>query len=505
MSDRPIVGGDILRLITAGMYDDPLVLFREYLQNAADSIAARGEGTGSVYIDIDPLEACITITDDGPGLSPEAAVGRLLPIGNSTKEPTVDRGLRGVGRLSSLAFAESVHFTTRTSPSDPVTRVSWSGHDLRDPRLQELDAASAIKECTTIHRLPDDDWPDQFFQVAVKGVTRHAASVLLNRERVRRYIGEVCPVPMSSSFPLAADIAQFLAEHACDFALEVRIGGDDQAVRRPFGPAIAVTDSYSATYDRLERRLIPRLDDDSPAAILWLAHTPYAGSIPRQLGVRGLRARCGNIQVGADDVFRHLFTETRFNGWCVGEMHITDSRIVPNGRRDYFEPGPHLRNLENHVGAIAHELSGRCRRASSYRNRLRQTAAEVSQAKRALDLAQSGYLRRDDAVALLKRVGDRVRVAQKTLDQFQLTLSDSDGDVPSVSDFKLGLEDALPSLGLACSAEVVDALQSAFAAIADATPPDHALTLIETIIRRFARPASCPSAAGASLRGGPIA
>jgi len=62
------------------------------------------------------------------------------------------------------------------------------------------------------------------------------------------------------------------------------------------------------------------------------------------------------MQIGTDRIFEHLFEEPRFNGWCVGEVHILDSRIVPNGRRDYFEPSPHLRNLENQLGAIAQTL-----------------------------------------------------------------------------------------------------------------------------------------------------
>ena len=33
----------------------------------------------------------------------------------------------------------------------------------------------------------------------------------------------------------------------------------------------------------------------------------------------------------------------------VGEVHVIDPRILPNGRRDYFEPGPHTRNLENQL------------------------------------------------------------------------------------------------------------------------------------------------------------
>ena len=487
MPNEPIVGGDILRLITAGMYDNPLVLFREYLQNAADSIASGGQGAGSVQIDIDPVEARLTITDHGPGLSHAEAISRLVPIGYSAKNPAVDRGLRGIGRLASLAFAESVHFTTRTRASDPATRVSWSGRALRDPRLKQLDAATTIKECTTVHSLTDGDWPDQFFQVTVEQVTRHAASALLNRDAVRNFIAEVCPVPLSPSFPLAAEVTDFLSEHTRYFVLKVRLDEDELPIERPFQQAIPLTDAYSATYERLEKRLIPRLDADEPAAVLWLAHTPYGGSIPRHLGVRGLRARSGNIQVGSDDVFGHLFHETRFNGWCVGEVHITDSRIVPNGRRDYFEPGPHLRNLENHIGAIAHEISARCRRASSHRNRLRQAEVAIHQAESARLLARSGYLLPEDAAVLLERSREQMSRIQDTLDELQIAPPSVSGhhDIDHIEgDFEPA--DPLPSPSLdGVSAEVVYTLQSAFAALADAVPPESALNIIQAMLNRI--------------------
>ena len=123
MSEEALVGGDILRLVTAGMYDNPLVIYREYLQNAADSIASLNDDIGSVSVTIDPVGSQVTIMDDGTGLSPSDAVRRLVHIGNSTKVRGVERGLRGIGRLSALAFAENVHFTTRTRASEPVTRV----------------------------------------------------------------------------------------------------------------------------------------------------------------------------------------------------------------------------------------------------------------------------------------------------------------------------------------------------------------------------------------------
>lgn len=486
MSDDALVGGDMLRLVTAGMYDNPLVIYREYLQNAADSFASFGDGTGSVSVTIEPVESQVTIMDDGTGLSPTDAVRRLVHIGNSIKVPGVDRGLRGIGRLSALAFAENVHFTTRTRASEPVTRVSWSGCALRELDISHVDARTAIEACTTVQSLPDDHWPDRFFQVTVDRVTRHAASTILNQDAVRSYIGEVCPVPLASSFPLAREIREFLAAHTDYFVLDVRLNGDDAPIVRPFGQTIPLTDDYSAVFERLEIRVVPQLDLDRPAAVLWLAHTPYAGSIPQRLAIRGLRARAGNIQIGSDDIFEHLFHETRFNGWCVGEVHVVDSRIVPNGRRDYFESSPHLRNLENHIGAIAHEISSQCRRASSQRNKLRSVRAAINQVKLACDLAASGYLGAEDAAKLLGRQRERLIQIRQSRQQVQASTSHSDLDELDLCESQLDAVelDAAPSL-IGVSPDSVHTLRSAFGALAEAMPPDTALDMIEAILRRL--------------------
>ena len=486
MPNDSLVGGDILRLITAGMYGTPLVIYREYLQNAADSIAALDSGTASVRITIDPVEARVTILDDGTGLSPTDAVHRLVHIGNSIKVPGLDRGLRGIGRISALAFAENIHFTTRTRSSEPVTQVSWSGKALRELNTAHVDAQTAIEACTTVRSLPDDDWPDRFFQVTIDQVTRHAASSILNEDAVKSYISEVCPVPLASCFPLAREIRGFLASHTDYFVLDVRLNGSDVPIMRPFGQAVPLTGDQSAAFERLETRVIPQLDQDHPAAVLWLAHTPYAGSISRRLAIRGLRARIGNIQIGSDDIFERLFHETRFNGWCVGEVHIVDSRIVPNGRRDYFEPSPHLRNLENHIGAIAHEISSRCRRASSHRNKLRTAKTAINQLKHARDLAASGYLHAEDAAELLGRQRDRLSQIRHTLQQIQGATSNPDLDELDLYESQLNAVElhAEPSL-IGIPPDSVCTLLSAFGAIAKTVPPDTALDMIETILHRL--------------------
>ena len=136
-----------------------------------------------------------------------------------------------------------------------------------------------------------------------------------------------------------------------------------------YSSVIALTGDKEDHFREFEEVRVPSIDSQQDAAIGWIAHSSYLGAIPKANRIRGIRARLGNIQIGDERVFEHLFEEERFNLWCVGEMHILDERIVPNGRRDYFEQNPHLRNLENHLSPIFRQIAARCRAASSNRNR----------------------------------------------------------------------------------------------------------------------------------------
>ena len=486
MADPPVLGGELLGLVTAGMYDNPLVLYREYVQNAADAIAAQGSSAGCVRITIDPLNSRITILDDGTGLSSGEAVRRLIDVGRSPKDRSTDRGFRGIGRLSGLAFAEELHFTTRTCGDSPPTRVTWNARALRELDLALVDAETAIRDSATTSQVACGEWPDRFFQVTIDRINRHAASTLLNEEIVRSYLGEVCPVPLAASFPLSTEVGKFLKGYTDHLVLDIRINDDSQPVERPFRDAIPLTDDFQAPFETLEARVIPRIDGDDPAAVLWLAHTPYSGSIPRRLGIRGLRARVGNMQIGTDRIFEHLFQEPRFNGWCVGELHILDRRVVPNGRRDYFEASPHLRNLENHIGAIAQEISSRCRQASSQRNKLRNVDAAIHRIRAARELARSDYLRPADSLALVERERGRIPKIRQILEQVR-------GDrAKTALEILLHCESELdafrpnsPSANSAVPSGSRDTLQSAFGAIVHSLPPDSALELIEAIMKQL--------------------
>lgn len=412
-----LIGGEVLGLITIGMYDNPLAIYREYIQNVADAVSTAGDTRGGkVEIDIDPSRLRVRICDNGPGLSHEAAVRALLPIARSQKRRETDRGFRGIGRLSGLAFAETVTFLTRARSDQPVTRIVWDGPKLRNCILETAQTERAIQECVSVETLPGTEYPAHFFEVKVCDVGRHAAGLILNREAVRTYISEVCPVPIASTFPFASKIDDLFGADNTPLALDIILDGESAPLMRRYSEKIRFSKDRDDCFTEFEKIVIPSVDGNRSAAVGWVAHSSYLGAIPKETGIRGIRARAGNIQIGDETIFDRLFQEERFNRWCVGELHIVDPRIVPNGRRDYFEPGPHIRNLENQIGAVVRGITSRCRTASAMRHKERRFQSTLHQLEETYDLAMSGYLSPEDAKAMVRQALNRIQSLRGKVD-----------------------------------------------------------------------------------------
>lgn len=399
-----LICGGILNLVTTGTYDTPLSIYREYVQNAADAAGTAGnEGRGRVEIETDPSGMRVRVRDNGPGLSAEDAHRALLPIAGSWKRRGTDRGFRGIGRLSGLAFAETVTFLTRAKSGEPVARIVWDGPRLRENILKTQQIESAIRDAVIVETIPGKGYPDHFFEVELAGVGRHAAGLVLNRDAVRAYVAEVCPVPLSRAFPFAGKVDELLRGNGVPLTLDIVLDGEAAPVTRRYVEAIHFSNVRRDDFLEFEEIQITSADGNGSAAIGWVAHSSYLGAIPKGAGIRGIRARDGNIQIGDETVFDRLFPEERFNRWCIGEVHILDSRIVPNSRWDYFEPSPHSRNLENRLAAVLHRVAARCRKASSIRNSGRKVHSAIQRIEDTYELATSGYLAADDARAMIER------------------------------------------------------------------------------------------------------
>ena len=117
VGERPIIGKDVLELLSSSMYVNVLSIYREYVQNAADAIdAARQmgvlakEAAGRVEITVDQQQRTVRIRDNGSGLSQDEFVERLVAFGASKKRGSGARGFRGVGRLAGIGYCQELIF-----------------------------------------------------------------------------------------------------------------------------------------------------------------------------------------------------------------------------------------------------------------------------------------------------------------------------------------------------------------------------------------------------------
>lgn len=381
ISQSIVIGKDVLELITGAMYVDPLTIYREYIQNAADAIdEAR---TGGLYaeslipridIQLDLSERTIRIRDNGTGVPSREFISRLAAIGGSQKRGKGQRGFRGVGRLSGLGYAQEVIFRSRSLGDTKIQEILWSGRKLRDvlrnPAFED-DLAATVKEVAELSTSSGMGWPKHFFEVELRRVVRVRNDVLLNPEEIRNYLSQVAPVPFAPEFKHGAQIHEYLQSRGIDMGMEIHIAGEERPIYRPHQNKIKITDNLTDDLSSVELVEVPGVDG-TVEAIGWILHHSYFGGLPRASGVSGLRVRSGNIQVGNATIFESLFSEPRFNSWCIGEIHVLSDRIIPNGRRDDFEINTHHQNLISHAAAIASRLSKLCREKSILRNRLRQ-------------------------------------------------------------------------------------------------------------------------------------
>lgn len=378
-----LVGKDILELLSGAMYIEPLTFYREYIQNATDSIdEARKQKVlkdtqGRIDISIAPEARTIRIRDNGLGIPSNLFVKRLTAFGGSHKRGAGARGFRGVGRLSGLGYCQRLIMRAKSADEDNYSEMIWDCVKLKEELRcnNGPETLGEILEKVVIYRhLPDGDKSSHFFEIEMSGVVRVKGDSLLNPIAVHDYLGQVGPVPFDSNFKFGAEINEYLKKYSTESWYPIHINNSDLPITRPFSNEFEIFKSETDAFTNVEYVELPGLHD-SIGAVGWILHHSYKGALPSALRFKGLRLRNGNIQVGRESICEELFPEPRFNSWTVGEFHVIDPKILPNGRRDAFEHNAHYSNLVGHLTLAAKTIAKRCRQMSA--NRAKAEAEKI--------------------------------------------------------------------------------------------------------------------------------
>ena len=160
------VGKYTLESLTTGMYSDPKIVYREYIQNSVDSLenaVALGlieQQSMRIDIIVNAEDSYICIKDNGTGIPSADAPKTLMNVGSSKKRNSNNRGFRGIGRLGGMSYCDTLVFTTSAETEAVKTVITFDCKKLRHllvpGEYEDMSLSAVLEEITTVNVLPEN-------------------------------------------------------------------------------------------------------------------------------------------------------------------------------------------------------------------------------------------------------------------------------------------------------------------------------------------------------------
>jgi len=337
----------LLETLTSGMYNDPLSIYREYIQNAVDSIDI-GKRQGkrkvtTINIDLNHQTRSICIRDNGVGIPAEMAENILSSIGSSNKQGNGLgrlRGFRGIGRLGGVAFSDKAIFRTKAEGENIESIQEWDCQKLRqlfETEKYKLTLKDLFGKITLFSQKNGLPSKNSYFEVILNGVSSFRNQIF-DIAKIRSYISQVAPVPFNyDQFSHGRLIDEYLMKKLSNYGV-YNIVLNGKPIHKPYSDTIK-TAMKKGGFDNIKnvRFIDIKMNQEKPLAYGWYGERQdLLGSIRKGEAYSGIRVRVGNILLGDAHLLDRCFREDRFNGYMVGEIHVDTSQLVPNSRRDDF-------------------------------------------------------------------------------------------------------------------------------------------------------------------------
>jgi len=313
------IGKFTLESLTTGMYSEPESCYREYIQNAVDSLDnALSEGLMQVQdfrieIIVDGSRQEISIRDNGTGIKKDKAINTLLDIGNSAKLHTVNRGFRGIGRLGGLSYCKKLSFCTTAMGESEKTLITFDCDKLRmllvPGQSAEHNLQSVIEAVTDV-RIMQEQASAHYFIVKMEGVDD--ISSLLDLDTVKDYISQVAPIPFRDRFIWGKEIKMRLIESGIPISeYPIFIGESFESLSQVFKPYKQRFEANSRAGVKTDEILglsFFTINDNTQKLMAygWYADTEFSGTLVDDRLV-GVRVRQGNILIGDRDTLKSYY------------------------------------------------------------------------------------------------------------------------------------------------------------------------------------------------------
>ncbi len=369
MAKKVTIGKSILETITVALYENPIILFREYVQNSLDAYnIAKDDGARTirdfhVSIHIDEQNKNIVIKDNGYGIETfDLFKERMLSIGSSNKAIDKTRyiGFRGIGRISGLPFCNRLVFKNKVADSNKVYECIWDGEKYRKILDESAggDLESIINKIVTFkENLADSNTKaEHYFEVTLEQFSDDIEETMSNAHFKEKLI-RMLPLQYKKDFKPAKKIINkyntFMNEDLNRFMISVNYNGEE--LFKGYDNTCILGSGIVFWEIRGKQK-----KDGSQGDKFGLIWFTFEGHLKTHNNDEyyGILTRSKNVLMGGNDTFAQVadankdyvttFREmTQGLRGIYGELLVNYQFLRDNSRRDWFLSDEHSRNLSD--------------------------------------------------------------------------------------------------------------------------------------------------------------
>lgn len=346
------VGKKLLKICMGDLYPNPLVVFREYVQNSCDSLhdAERGgliTDSQQKIISISILSHSITIHDRGTGVKMDDVKRHLIDLSYSSKgEESI--GQYGIGRFTGAKYCDELVFETSAQGEPHKSIVTFNAKRAREIIDSAVDyELTEVMNQVTRHQTDVEDVDLHYFRVTMKTVNDEH---LLNMDGVKDYLSMTIPVQYEEAFLDEVLMPAFDKEpEYFDYFSKlpqciVRL--NDVDVRKPFDTIFKNSQSKNEKIGKA--KLFKLKNEDEVLAWGWYSMSATAKQII-SVPFRKIRLRKLNMTIGDDTTLDSFYPNESDPTYFVGEIHVVHNDIEPTTGREGLSDSPTKKMFERRL------------------------------------------------------------------------------------------------------------------------------------------------------------
>ena len=317
------IGVALLESITSGLYEDPLIVIREYVQNSYDA------NPKEVTIFYDENDSTFVIKDNGSGMDKEdILIAKKIGISNKSNEQV---GFRGIGIYAGLAVADEIKIITTKKGCDKKYTLHLECDKIKEEQNSRVSLVSVMNDYVHLSEI-DCNIDESYTEVYLK-INKNFRQNFLDELKIKRFIGLSLPTDFDPKFKFSTIINEKLKENIPNYVnIKIRYSGDFV---------------YKPCVDFLEDPKFGLISDGTKDyAFYWACINKNRGKIKNQ-DVSGMIFKMKGFTIGDRSTSKELFISSHLMDWITGEIHIINDDIIPNASRDYFEFNESYTKFEN--------------------------------------------------------------------------------------------------------------------------------------------------------------